>query len=214
MAEELPSGGATTEPKAGGEGSDDTEHRKPDVVPYDRYYDAVTEAKKAKTKFKELEAELKTLRDKAEKPKESDADDDKLSTKYKLAEQKLQETQQRLQEASDRLSNYEQKELLRSKLGALKNELQSDVVVKYARLVDFDQIIVDDNGEIDEFSVRKAAESFKANHPELFVAKQSTGLPTNNPKVPREGGKISRTDFMNLSSAEMRKYRPTDIIND
>lgn len=187
-------------------------------VPYDTYDKAVKESKARQAKLKEIEAEnarLKALVD------ETSAKDLEAKGEYKKL---LDAERERLKAIADEneklksdINSFNQLERDRRKLAGLTKHI-GPAIVKYQQLVDFDTIAVNpETGEIDEMSLQNFAERFKKEYPEIAALSRGTGFSPNMPGGNGQAGiaKIRRSDWQKLpTSAEMKKWKPDQIIDD
>jgi hypothetical protein len=91
------------------------------------------------------------------------------------------------------------------KIDAFLKAVNGTVPDRYWNLIDTDQIVIDPTtGKVDQISVTKAAEAFRANFPEVVMTKGgSLGMPQG---APRGGsGSISYEEWLQLPVAEMKK---------
>lgn len=156
---------------------------------------------------KKVAAELATYKAAEEARKTKELED---QGKYK---EMLEERDKALEEANSKLTLMTQRDQDRTKLSRLLSAIDGDVDPKFYKYIDqIDDIIIDPaTGEVDAMSVTKAAQKFRAEYPEFIKTKKS-GLPNEAPA----GGsatKISRMEWEKLSSKDMKKWKPGQIVD-
>lgn len=188
----LPNGSGGTEQTPGGASDNPNDNpnpttagdQKPQTVSHETYTKVLDEAKKAKAKVAEYEREQKKR-------------DEEALTKQgeykKLAEQREQE----LKEEREKRVSLETRIADSRKLNAILGSVTGEVPKQYWGLIDTNQIAVDpETGIPDEASVKKAAQAFEKQFPDV-VKKPSRGkLPDD---VPLGGtGKLSYKEWLGL----------------
>lgn len=172
-----------------------------DTVSYETHRRLLGEKKKLQDRLDEIE--------RANKEKETQTLKEKEDYK-KLYEQAEAEKKAKEQEIAD----WRKREEYSLKIGAFLDKLDGQLDRKYFVHVNRDKIIINpETGEPDDASVAVAVKEFKENFPEL-IRKQngSTGLPKDSPKGDANGS-ITRAEWLKLSSKDMMKYKPDQIIN-
>jgi hypothetical protein len=196
---------------ANGQGSNQNEstsgagdnQSKDDVVKYETYSRVIKDLKKAQSKADELERIIQEQTTKTLKEKE----DFKALYENTQAELKKKETE---------LNDINQKIEVSRKYKAFCNYLNEKHGARladddYGQLVDLDKIVINpDTGEVDKLSLSNYADDFAKKRSHIIVKTNQAGLPSESPK----GGTntISRNDWLKLSSKEMQKYKPDQII--
>jgi len=192
--EKIPSGEPTEspadEPKAT-ESEDKT-------VSYESHRKLLSEKKALAAKYAENEVKLATYeqeKNEAEEKRLKDNEEWKTFAEKKDAEAK---------EATAKLAARESQISEAQKLDAFLNVLDGNVDRKYWTFIDTESIVKNpDTGEIDDMSVAKAVENFKANYSEIIhYPGQKTGLPNESPKP--KGQSITLEEWKKLPANEMR----------
>lgn len=161
---------------------------------------------------RKLLAEKKNLDDRLRKIE----DEKKAEHEAKLLEEgKLKEAlelrEKELQEERSKRIGYEEQHKNAKKLSAIVKGLGSTVDDKWYSVIGdkLDSIEIDDQGVINSKSVNQVVESLKKQWPEM-LKKEQPGFPNGTP----QGGanKITRSEWLKLTSSEMRKWKPDQII--
>lgn len=99
------------------------------------------------------------------------------------------------------------------KLSAVVEALGGNLEPKWYKLIDVSRVPLNpETGEVDKMAVASLVESLKREWPEMVRSKGS--LPANAPQGINGGsGTISRAEWMKLSYAKMREYKPEQIID-
>ncbi len=168
-------------------------------VAYETHRRLLDEKKKLQEKYEVLAAEKaqrehKELEDKGEYQKIIEIErQQKAAAESKLAE--LQDT------------------FLRGKkVKAFLSALGTGLDEKYYGFIDLEQIAVDpESKEINMTSVASVAESFKKSYPEILRPKNATNLPDAAP-AGNSANTIAHSEWIKLSSKEMMKYKPSQIL--
>lgn len=155
------------------EGADSTANSSSkDAVAYDTYRKVLSEKKKRDEELRAKDEELKALK-KAEKERveaELKAKED-YKKLLELREKELQERDQKLKAIETEIAES-------TKFQALLDALPGQVPKKFWSMIDTSQIVIDPTtGSPDPTSIKKAAESFQANYPELIVSPGKAKLP-------------------------------------
>lgn len=143
-----------------------------DTVAYETYKKVVAEKKRRDAELAAKDEELKKLKAAEKERVESEL---KAKEDYKklleIREKEIQEKDRQLKEV---MSDIEQS----TKFEALLSALPGQVPKKFWTMIDTTQIVIDPNtGSPDPSSVKKAAETFQANFPELIVQPGKAKLP-------------------------------------
>jgi hypothetical protein len=171
-----------------------------DSVKYETYSKVVGEAKRAREKLSETEKELEKLR--AADKERQDADL-KAKEDYKtlLANREAELAKEKTERI--RLENEHKNA---RKLSAFLDSIEGKIDQKWWIHIDTDQIVLNpDTGEIDQMSVTKAVDKFKADYGEIIQKPNGSRLPNDAPGG--KSGKISYQEWINLPSKEMGKRR-------
>jgi len=158
-------------PTSGGTGNLPPETPKPETVSREAYEKAVTEARNAKKRLKEID-DAKIAQD--EKDALARGEHERLLTDEKARNEKLTLT----------LSERDQKDLNRDKTIEFFRALGTNLDEKYLDLIDISHIKVDADGNVDKASAVKYANDFKTRFKEILPI---TGA-TNFPDVKPQGG--------------------------
>lgn len=194
--------GDTPSPEGDGGKPGGEEGRK---VSYDTHRQLLDEKKKVQAELDRLLAEKKSREDKEAEEK----------GEYK----KLLDQERQAREAAEgKLKTFGEQENNRRKMAAILGSAGGTIEEKWYDLVAnsaLDVVAIDpDTGKVDQMSVTKAVEKLKSTYPEIIKGKGGPGLPNNAPGAGSPGaGKILRTDWLKLSSVEMRKYKPDQIVD-
>jgi hypothetical protein len=206
-------GGDDQNAAGGGSGNDNPENSsndqgKGDTVSRAAYDKAVSEAKAAKKRLAEIDAAHKSKTEADLKAKED----------WKaLAEQKEAEVAnllKQIEETNSKIKEFETRDEQATKLGAFLKTLAVPVSEKVWQLLPLEQVVVNpETGKVDQMSVTKAVEKFKAEWPELL---KTTGgkLPNGAPPTGQNAsGKMTYEAYLALPAEEMRKVKMSDIID-
>lgn len=168
-------------------------------VAYETHRRLLDEKKKLQEKFEVLDAEKKQ-REQAE-----------LLAKGEY--QKIIEIErQKKAEAEGKLAALENTFLQGKKVKAFLNALGTGLDEKFYGFLPLEDIAVDpDSKEINLTSVATAAETFKKSYPELLSKKNGVTLPNAAP-AGNSANTITRSEWLKLSSKEMLKYGPSQIL--
>lgn len=164
---------------------------------------------KKKEQARRLEAE-KRLSEYEAKEKEREEANARKRGDYELLlkqrDEELSQTKQILKEYNSRIEQAEKK-------AAVIDAIGGNIDPKWHKLIDISGVVVNpDTGEVDALTVSKVAEAFKREFPEAI--KRPGQLPASAPQgLEGAGGKISKVDWMKLSSKEMLKWKPDQIID-
>lgn len=194
-----------TPPVPGGPGStgDGSGTPPPGSVSYETHRQLLDEKKRADARLRQLEDE-RAARERADL--EAKGDFEKLLAQERERNAKLTADLQQLNE----------RETGRRKLASVLGALNGHVESKYFELIPIDDVIVDPtSGDVDQTSVARVVEKVRTKYPEIIKATSGPGLPNAAPQggvVP--AGKIKRSDWNRLSSAEMRKWKSDQVVPD
>lgn len=178
--------------------SENDGNQEPKNVSYESHRKLLDEKKKLDQRLREIE-EAKKAEHEAKLVEEG-----KLKEALELKEKEL------LDERNKRLS-YEEQHREAKKLSAVIRGLGSDVNEKWYGVISqhTDSVVVNEDGSIDSKSVTQVAESLKKMWPEM-IEKKPQGMPNGTPQGVLN--KINRSEWLKLSSVEMKKWKPDQII--
>lgn len=143
-----------------------------DTVAYETYKKVVAEKKRRDAELAAKDEELKKL--KAAEKERVEAELKAKEDYKKLLEIREKEIQEKDRQLKEVMSDIEQS----TKFEALLSALPGQVPKKFWSMIDTAQIVIDPNtGSPDPSSVKKAAEAFQANFPELIVQPGKAKLP-------------------------------------
>lgn len=192
-----------TNPPVADSGGDSSEKNPPqskDSVAYETHRKLLDEKKKLQLKLDQIEADRKA------------AEEAELARKGEL--QKLLELERK--KASDLEARIKQQEAERRearKLSAIAKGLGAPVEQKWFSVLGgyLDDVIVnDETGEVEAMSVASVVENIKKEWPEM-VRKSAAGMPQDAPRG-NGAATIARSEWLKLPVAEMRKWRPNQIM--
>lgn len=170
------------------------------VVKYSTYKKAVVEAKNAKAKLRELEDQRRL----EEERKLQETNDYKKL--YDTKKQEAEETAKKYQSLLGDITNA-------NKIHAFEATLKGKVKPEYHSFIDTDAILIDpETNEIDQASVARQVALFQKKYPELVMRIDGTPARSPAPQGETSPDKIKRSEWSKLSSKEMWKYRPDQII--
>jgi hypothetical protein len=154
------------------------------TVAYETYQKVLDEAKAAKKKVAEFE---KAKRDAEETSLKEQGNYKKI----------LEEREKELQETKDKLSGLDKKISDSRKMNAFLGAIGGDVPKQYWPLVDLEDVAVNpETGMPDESSVKRAAEKFEKDFPDVIKRPSKSKLPN---EAPRGGGtKLSYEAWLKL----------------
>ncbi|GEM_PF-5674360 len=198
-----PVGGTPPVPVGPGSTGEGSGTPPPSSVSYETHRQLLDEKKKSDARLRQLEDE-KAERER--KDLESRGDFEKL----------LAQERERSAELAAKLGLVEERETGRRKLASVLSALNGHVESKYFDLIPIGDVIVDPtSGEVDQTSVARVVEKVRANYPEIIKAKTGPGLPSAAPQGgATPAGKIKSSDWRKLPAAEMRKWKPDQVIPD
>lgn len=184
--------GDTPQPAGGDAGTDQaatsTAQASKDSVQYDTYKKVLGEKKRMQEQFTKAQEELEQMR-----AAQKQAEEAKLAENQeykKLLELRTQE----LEKTNSELKSMRQSHTNAQKLDAFLSALGGKVDKKYWGLIDIDRVVTDpETGGVDEMSVTKLVEDFRAEHGRLIDTQQSKKLPNEYPKVTNPGGFESKS---------------------
>ncbi len=131
--------------------------------------------------------------------------DQKAKEEAKLVEtqqfQKLyEEEKKRAQELSDRLTAREKQVIADRKKSALKNAL-GNVNDEYLMFANLESIELSEDGNLNPDSVHKAANDFRAKHPQLLIKNEGSNI-TGKAPAPDANVTSGQVDLSKMSMAE------------
>jgi len=184
----------------GGENSDAGGADQKDVVKYETYSKVVGEAKRAKEKASELEAELTKLRA-ADKDRQDAELKQKEDYKTLLANREAELAKEKAEK--DQLLS-EQRDA--RKLAAFLDSVDGRIDKKWWVHIDTSEVVINpDTNEIDQMSVTKAVEKFKAEYSEIIKKPGQSKMPNDAPGG--KSGRISYDEWLKLPAKDMRCRR-------
>jgi len=202
MSENNPNG-------AGGAGTGDGGGAPPEKnsVSYETYSKAIDEVKGLKAKLKDYD-EFKSQQEKEKADKER-ADLEKKGEFQKL----LDLEREKNKKLENDLNSHNARENSRKKLSAVLSNLGGSVDKKFFDLIEFDSVVLKEDGTVDEYSVGKVVEKFKASYPEVIRGPDGNNLPNKAPNgAPNGSGKITESAWKALPAKEMKKFKQDQII--
>lgn len=177
---------------SGAEANDPT----PKTVSYETYLKTLNEAKKAKQKLTEIDA--------ADKAR-SDAELARQGEYQKLVEQRDAE----LVATKNELTSLRQIQADQRKMASVLDLAGGDIDPKWYSLIPYDQVVINpDTGEVDKLSAAKVVAHLKKDFPEIIRMPNAPRLPSS---APQGTGKITRSAWLDLPVAEMKKYKLDQI---
>ena len=163
--------------------------------------DAILNEKKLETqKRKQLESELAQMR--AEK---KNANDNKLKEQNEYKELYEQEKKEKLHIQAQSAAKDEAL-VKREKKAAVMNELGKLRQEKYADFIDFDGVIIDENGNCVPDSVKLVANKYRNEYPELIVGNRPAVL-NHSAAVDGTPAPTKKKTVKELTQAEKTKIR-------
>jgi hypothetical protein len=206
-------GGIDQNAAGGGSGNDNPDNSsndqgKGDTVSRAAYDKAVSEAKAAKKRLAEIDAAHRSKTEADLKAKE----DWKALAEQKEAE--VADLLKQIEEKESKIKGFEIRDEQATKLGAFLKTLAVPVSEKVWQLLPLDQVVVNpESGKVDQTSVTKAVEKFKAEWPELLKTPKP-GMPNAAPPTGGASeGKMTYDAYLALPAEEMRKVKMSDIID-
>jgi hypothetical protein len=106
--------------------------------------------------------------------------------------------------ANAKLAAHEETARSAKKLDSFFAAVGGKVERKFWGLIDFDQITIDEAGQVDEGSVAKYVETFKKTYPET-IAKQGQGNGMPNDKPQGSGGSLTLDEWKKLPLKDRQK---------
>jgi hypothetical protein len=205
MSDQNVSGGDNSD-AASGDQNKNQENK--DSVKYETYSKVVGEAKRAREKLSETEKELEKLRAADKERQEADL---KAKEDYKTL---LANREAELAKEKTERMRLENEHRNARKLSAFLDSIEGKIDQKWWIHIDTDQIVLNpETGEIDQMSVTKAVDKFKADYGEIIQRPNGSRLPNDAPGG--KSGKISYQEWINLPSKDMGKRKkdvdPTTI---
>lgn len=195
------------------ESGDDAGDENDEKVSRDSYLKLLKEKKKLQQGFRDLQTEVDGLKKKTTTT--TDEEDPKDAKNHKkllsLREQEIADLRKKFDDESVKNKSLTDRLNTGKKWSEFKKSLDVDLPGKYAQLVDFDEIIIDDDGELDAASVKKAVSVFSKTYPELLkVTKPKT--PPGDGSNRGGAGKITYEHWLTLPPDQMRK-RQKDVVD-
>jgi len=174
-----------------------TDPPKSDVVAYETHRKLLGEKKREAEKRQQAEAELEKYRTAEKEREEKKLQDNEEFQKLLAIREKERDEYKTKYEAA------EARTLEARKLDAFLNTLDGKVDRKFWGHIDLEKVIIDPStGNIDDMSVTKAVEEFKAEYPEIITTPgKGPGLP---PESPKPGTGITYEQWLQLPVDEMK----------
>ena len=169
------------------------------TVAYETHRRLLDEKKKIQQRLEQFESERKT------------ADEAEMVRKGEL--QKLLELERkRASDLETRVKAQDEERKQARKLSAIVKGLGAPVDQKWYSVIGshLDDVIVNDEGEVEGMSVTSVIENLKKEWPEM-LRRPSAGMPQDAPRG-NVSATISRDEWLKLPVAEMRKWKPQQII--
>jgi hypothetical protein len=178
----------------------DGDMAKKDYVALETHRKLLDEKKKIQLRLEEFEVAKK-------------AKDEEDARKRGDFEAILKAREEELHKERERRTHLEASLIRAEKMDAVINALGGNIDPKWMKLIDVSKVVINpETGEIDAMTVSTVAETLKRDWPEMV--KPSSRLPADAPQGLHGGsGKISRLEWMKLSSKEMMKWKPDQIID-
>jgi len=170
QAQSIPSGND-------GQASGDTQDQaNKDFVKYETYQRIVSEKKKRDEQLGEMSKRVQELESQQKQREEQEL---RAKEDYKklldLREKELSETKSKLNEFSVMQKLEKKAQAFVNAVGGLKKQ-------EYMNLVDFDQIILTEEGTIDQMSLEKYKDEWVQKFPETLVDKKTPSVPVTSPQ--------------------------------
>lgn len=167
-----------------------SEKMEKDSVAYDTYRKVLSEKKKRDEQLRELTEKLSEFQSKEKQRTEEEL---RKKEDYKKM---LELREGELNEYKSKYEGLITQQRSVTKLTSFLDNLDGKVAKKYWDKIDLDQIVYDDEtGEVDQMSVKKAIESFKAEYPEIIVKSSGPAVLHTSPK-PVTGAVDDRKAFL------------------
>lgn len=200
-----PAGGTPQGPagsgNAGDGGNGGTPPAPPSTVSYEAHRQLLDEKKKADAKLRELETE-KSERER----KEAEAQ----GNYQKLLDAEREKTAKLTAE----LTAVNEREAGRRKLASVLGALNGHVDAKFYDLIPYDEVRLDAAGAVEQTSVTAVVEKVRARYPEIIKTQGGPNLPPAAPQGGGTSGKIKRSEWLKLSTGDMKKWKPDQVIAD
>lgn len=155
-----------------------------DVVPRAKFRELLNEKKQTQAKLSELQTQLDRIQsEKEERERQALVEQNKFEELYKSTLSEKERLAQEIAKRDDLLKTKEELFIQALKLDAVLKEVGSLKRKEYQKFIQLDQIEIDEEtGEINIDSVKKLANKFKSDHPELLEQKIST-MPSHAPHI-------------------------------
>lgn len=176
----------------------------PKSVSYEAHQRLLSEKKKFQQQAKEAADKLKVFEDE-KKAKENEQEINK-GNYAKLEKQLKDELEQERAKNKTLLAN----EIRRTKEAAILAASKGSLKSKALTLIDYDSILLEDDGTVNELSVQKSLKSFKSEWPEMFQ-ESSGNLPNGAPRGNAKEGLMTYEKWLKLPRAEREKIPPTQL---
>jgi len=173
-----------------------------DKVSYETYQRTLKQLKENQNRMKELEEKQKEYEEKLKVEEEIKL---KEQQKWKeIAERKEAE----IKKEREKIVFLEKKHTNTIKERAFKDALGVEVKSKYLAFVDFDEISIDEKGEVDKITLENAIRTFKEENPELLPQKE-----TKNSESGAQGKKENKSASLPQNKANDVNVNLQDIKN-
>lgn len=169
-------------------------------VSYDTHRRLLDEKKKLQARLAEIETEKR-------------AKEEEELTRKGETQKLLELAKKEAEELRTKLTAKELREVQAKKLSAVIRGMGANVDEKWFGVIGqhLDDVVYNpESGEVEQMSVTAIVEDLKKTWPEM-MRKPGVGMPADAPKGSGMG-QIERSEWLKLSSKEMAKYRPEQII--
>jgi hypothetical protein len=166
------------------------------MISYDAHRKLLDEKKKVQGELSALQSEKKARED-AEAARRGD-----FESLLKARDEELAKERGERQQLQSRITTGQ-------KMNAVIESLGGSVDPKWYQLIDVSDVVQNDNGEIDQLTVSRVAESLKKQWPEMI--KKTGVLPPNAPQG-NGGQTISYDEWKKLPLAEMDKWKQSQVV--
>lgn len=177
-----------------------------DKVSYESHQKLLKQLKENQARMRELEEKQKAIEEKAREEEENTL---KEQQKWKeIAERKDSE----IKKEQERVKLLEKKFVNSLKEREFKDALGFSVKQKFLSFVDFDDISLDSNGNIDKITLENAVNKFKEENPELLPKKDSkedipSGNKTSNKSLP-----VQKANDVNIGLQDIKNMTPAQLL--
>lgn len=180
------------------EQSEDQNQNSADTVSLETHRKLLDEKKKMQKKLEEVETAQKARAEKELREKEQ----------YK---ELLETREKEFEELKSKLTASESEKQDIKKMGSFLKSVNAEIPEQYWGLIDLDSIVVDDNGSIDQITLKKAVKDFQTKFPEIVKPKKKPNMP--NEAANGGSGKLTYDEWMALEYKDQLK-RQKDVVLD